>query len=135
MYLRDGKPDTKLSQTGPLAVAVPSALAAYQMATEAHGRLTLADLLLPAAQIADDGFVLDEIDAERLKSVADELAQFPASRAIYWRPDGRPCQAGDRVRIADLAQTYRRIAQEGVAWFYRGPFAATVAPPPSPCTR
>jgi gamma-glutamyltranspeptidase/glutathione hydrolase len=77
----------------------------------------------------------NEIDAERLKSVADELAQFPASRAIYWRPDGRPCQAGDRVRIADLAQTYRRIAQEGVAWFYRGPFAATVAPPPSPCTR
>jgi len=38
MYLRDGKPRPDLSQTGPLAVATPGALAAYSLAIKEHGR-------------------------------------------------------------------------------------------------
>ena len=43
MYLRDGKADTALSQTGALAVGVPGALAAYELATKpvSYTHLTL----------------------------------------------------------------------------------------------
>ena len=41
MFFRDGEPDTKLSQTGPLASGVPGALAAYQLAIEKAGQLRL----------------------------------------------------------------------------------------------
>src|SRR5262245_63557310 len=40
MYLRDGKPDSNLSQVGPLAVATPSALAGYALALKDHGKLS-----------------------------------------------------------------------------------------------
>ena len=43
MYIRNGKADTNLSQTGPLAVAVPGALAAYAHALRSHGKRSLAD--------------------------------------------------------------------------------------------
>src|SRR5437588_8129176 len=39
MYIKDGKPQPELSQTGPLAAATPGALAAYALALKEHGRL------------------------------------------------------------------------------------------------
>src|SRR5437667_7038406 len=43
MFLRDGRPQPELSQTGPLAAATPGALSAYALALRDHGRLKLAD--------------------------------------------------------------------------------------------
>src|SRR6187399_2333776 len=53
MYLKEGKPDPDLSQTGPLAAATPGALAAYALALKEHGRLKLADLAAPAGELAE----------------------------------------------------------------------------------
>src|SRR5688572_29817613 len=53
MFLKNGKPDTEASQTGPLASGVPGAIAAYSLAIEQHGQRKLPDLLLPAAKLAD----------------------------------------------------------------------------------
>src|SRR5687768_3833657 len=75
MYLRNGKPDTELSQTGPLASGVPGAVAAYSLAVEKHGREKLRDLLLPAAKIAEEGFAIDRIYAGKLKPSAKTLAR------------------------------------------------------------
>src|SRR5688572_22867522 len=63
MFLRDGKPQPELSQTGPLAVATPGALAAYDLALRCYGKLKLAEWIAPAAEIAEAGFPLDRIYA------------------------------------------------------------------------
>ena len=39
------------------------------------------------------------------------------------KPDGSPYAEGDTVRFHDLANTYRAIADGGIDYFYRGPFA------------
>jgi len=44
----------ELSQTGPLASGVPGALLAYEYAVEHYGRKKLKDLILPAAEVADN---------------------------------------------------------------------------------
>ncbi|MCL4159522.1 UNVERIFIED_CONTAM: hypothetical protein GTU68_037087 [Idotea baltica] len=126
MYLRDGKADTELSQTGPLAVAVPGALAAYAHALRSHGEKTLADVMLPAAKIAEEGFAVDKIFARKLESKKDLLAAFPATRDQLLKSDGSPYQTGDTLRQSDLAKTYRSIAVNGEKWFYEGPFAQTI---------
>ena len=69
MYVRDGQADTRLSQTGPLAIGVPGALAAYDLALRQHGALQLSDLLLRAADIAEAGFVLNEANASVLREM------------------------------------------------------------------
>ena len=123
MFVRGGKGDTSLSQTGALASGVPGSVAVYESAVERYGRHTFADALLPAADIAERGFAVDADYARRTSGVADRLRQFPASRAIFLRPDGAPLQAGDILRQSDLARSYRALAKAGSAWFYRGEFA------------
>lgn len=125
MYLRGGRPQPELSQVGPLAVATPGALAAYDQAVRRHGRLSLAKLLRPAANLAERGFPVNAHYAARLKVSAPLLRKFPAARRLLFR-DGRPLTTGDALRQPDLARTYRNIADEGVDWFYRGEFAERV---------
>ncbi len=67
MYLRDGKPQPELSLTGPLACGVPGALAAYDEAIRQHGRLSLRELLLPAAETAQRGFAIEAAYAGALR--------------------------------------------------------------------
>ena len=111
----------------PRRVGVPGALAAYQLAIEKAGRRRFADLLLPAAELADRGIAIDRVFAGNLRSKAEVLRRFEGSRSVLLKPDGQPYQEGEIVRQADLAGTYRAIAKEGIDWFYRGPFAQAVA--------
>lgn len=126
MFLRDGKADTSLSQTGALAPGVPGALAVYEMAAKRFGKLPLSDALTKAADRAESGFEITASYASRLRGSAKELAKFPASRAVFLTEDGKPRPAGTMLKQADLAASYRNIAKEGTAWFYGGGFAASL---------
>lgn len=126
MYLRDGKAVAELSQTGPLAVGVPGALAAYERAQQKHGRLSLAEVLKPAAQLADEGFQVDRVLARTFARSADTLQQFPVTAAALLKPDGTAYEEGELLRQPDLARSYRAIADEGTSWFYEGAFARRV---------
>ncbi len=127
MFMRNGKGDTELSQTGALASAVPGALAVYEQVVSKYGRKKLADLLLPAAQIAEDGFPIDFVYARKLKSTAEKLRLFESPRGIFFKTDGAPLNEGDVLKQPDLARSYRAMAADGVDWFYRGSFATAVA--------
>ena len=126
MFIRNGKPETRLSQTGALASGVPGALAAYEFAVKKFGRKKLKDLILPAAAIAEAGFTLDAGYANRLKLVAEDMAQFDSSRTVFFKADRTPYRHGDILKQPDLAKTYRAIADQGIDWFYRGPFAEAI---------
>jgi len=126
MYLRDGKPQPELSQHGPLAVATPGALAAYDLALRGNGRLKLADLILPAAEIAERGFPLDRSNAEAQASTGKLLLKTSGPGCSLLKADGSAYKEGDIVKQPDLARTYRGIAKEGPAYFYRGAFAEEV---------
>lgn len=123
MYLRDGKADTTLSQTGALASATPGALAAYEHAVRNYGKRPLAEHLSAAADVAEKGFPIDSKYAAKLKGAAKDLARFPASRAAFLKADGSPLHEGETLKQPDLARSYRAMAAEGIRWFYDGPFA------------
>jgi len=125
MFIRDGKAQPQLSQTGALAVGVPGSLAAYEFAVKKFGRRNLQELITPAADLAERGFTVSTNYARLLGSVSNELGGFSASRGIFFR-DGRTLGAGDLLRQPDLASSYRAIAKQGSRWFYRGDFAKAV---------
>ena len=126
MYLRDGRADTNLSQVGPLAVGVPGALRAYELSLKQCGKLSLAELLLPAADIAERGFAIDHVYARKLAATAEYLSRFEASKRVFFKADGKVYQEGETLKQTDLARSYRQIADSGVDWFYGGPFAESV---------
>ena len=124
MFVRDGKADTSLSQSGPLAAGVPGSLAAYDYAIRKFGKLTLKEHLENAAKVAEEGFALDATYASRLAATANDLKQFGGA---FLKRDGSPYKRGEILKQPDLAQSYRAIAREGIKWFYGGEFAQKAA--------
>ncbi len=123
MFIRNGKGDTELSQTGALASGVPGALAAYDLALKKCGKLTLKEHLLNAAKIAEEGFPLSSSYAHILREEVTNLNRFEGSRAVLLKTNGLPYEKGEILKQPDLAKTYRAIAEHGIGWFYGGPFA------------
>lgn len=126
MYVINGRLDDEASKTGALASGVPGYLKACAAAQAKHGKLKLADVLLPAAEIAEKGFPIDEVYERKLAATAAKLAKFPSSASIFLK-DGQPLKKGDTLVQTDLAATYRAVAEKGVEWFYEGEFASKTA--------
>ncbi|MGH9160678.1 MAG: gamma-glutamyltransferase [Vicinamibacteraceae bacterium] len=119
----DAVPDR--SRIGPLAAGVPGSVAGLVYAQEKYGRLPLADLLQPAVDLAEKGFVVSEALAGSLANAKALLETFPASARVFLT-NGKPYTAGDRLVQRDLARTLRLIASRGADGFYRGPVAEMI---------
>ncbi|MBI3869211.1 MAG: gamma-glutamyltransferase [Verrucomicrobia bacterium] len=126
MFVRNGRVDPRLSQTGPLAVGTPGALAAYAYAAKHFGRLGLKKLLEAPAMVAEHGFPIQRTYAERLLEEVRAVEADPGSRQILLNGSGRPWATGEVLLQPDLAASYRSIANQGEAWFYRGPYSRAV---------
>lgn len=126
MFVRDGVVIPGASQTGPLAVGVPGALAAYELAIERCGTMKLARLLEPGIEKAANGFEIRHGLASAIASQADSLRRYPGAKAIFLHHNGSPLEVGERLVQTDLARTYRQLGEYGSDWFYRGKLAQTV---------
>ena len=127
MYVVNGEVQSGLSKTGALAAGIPGSVAALHQLQQMAGKLSFSDVLLPAADIAETGFAIDNTLALRLERTADRLALFEASKAIYLHADGTPLKRGEKLVQQDLANSYRELAKHGPNWFYQGAFAGAVA--------
>lgn len=127
MFLRDGKAVPSLSRQGPLAVAVPGALAAYDMALREYGQLPMKQMLLWGASRAETGFKLDRLYARHVRAAFKSgLDEFPGLKALFVKDNGHPFRANEKLTQPDLANSYRQIADHGIEWFYQGEFAEKV---------
>ena len=106
--------------------AIPGVPAALASVLAQHGTWPLARVLEPAIALAENGFILNEGEADRWASARAELAKFGAGVGTYLKSDGTVWRAGDRVTNPLLARTLRRLATEGVASFYKGSIAAEI---------
>ncbi len=129
MYLAsDGSIDRSLTATGYLAPGVPGTVRGLVLAHERFGSLPWSDLVLPAVELAERGFLLPESLARGLNAqVSGPMKPFPASVAAYGKPGGGEWEAGDRIILADLGRTLRALATDGADAFYRGWIADRIA--------
>ncbi len=128
MYLGpDGKP-TRDSREGWRSVGVPGSVAGLWEAWHSLGskHKTWPELLAPAIELAERGFVVDAAFAGTLDWVKERLAKFPASAALFL-PNGAPPALGATWRDPELAAVLRRISELGPPGFYEGPVAETLA--------
>ena len=128
MYLdADGQIDRSLTRAGYLAAGVPGSVRGLDAAHRRLGRLPWKDLVLPAATLAETGFVLSDALAASLNAELVLMAPFAASLAAYGKPGGGPWLAGDRIVLTDLGRTLRSIATDGAEVFYSGWVADRIA--------
>lgn len=121
MYLRDGQIDISLTNAGYLAPGVPGTVRGLALAHKRFGKLPWKEVVMPAVQLADEGFVLSEALSRSLnKQLSGAMGRFPSSVEAYGKPGGGTWGSGDRIVLKELAKTLRAIATSGPDAFYKG---------------
>ena len=122
MYLdASGNINRSLTAAGYLAPGVPGTVRGMEAAHKRFGKLPWRDVVMPAVELAENGFVLNAGLARGLNSeVRGRMSAFPASVAAYGKPGGGEWAEGDRIVLRDLGRTLRAIATEGPNAFYTG---------------
>lgn len=128
-----------IPSTGPLSATVPAVLDACVVALAQYGTKSLGEVMQPAIELAD-GFPLDELRVQYIKTRSPVFSQWPEAKRIFL-PNGEVPQLGDIFVQKDLARTLREIvkAEHGAAqkgrleglkaardYFYKGPIGKRI---------
>ena len=117
MYLdENGNYITDKSKVGGLAVGVPGTIAGIFAVHEKLGTLPIEIVLQPVIDLANNGFIITEQQAERFTTYGPIFKEVNNTSSIYTQP----WKAGDTFKNKALAQTLQRIAKNGVSEFYEG---------------
>ncbi|WP_426061918.1 gamma-glutamyltransferase [Hymenobacter sp. B1770] len=122
MYLdKQGNVIEGLSTAGALAVGTPGTVAGMATLHKQLCKLSWPSLVQPAVALAAKGFPLTLKEAAGLnRTRADFMKYNTGSTPAYVRPGGGEWQAGDTLRLPELARTLARVRDHGRAGFYRG---------------
>ncbi len=88
------------------------------------GRLPFASLFDPAIHVALQGMPATKALAGWLATRGPDLARLPATKAIFFKPDGSSYREGDLFRQPALAATLQQVATRGADYMYKGRWAA-----------
>ncbi len=127
MFLdENGEYSREIHHNSHLAVGVPGTVAGFALAHRSYGKLPWEQLVRPAVDLAEEGFVLTQALARSLAALVERYQQYPATIEAFSR-NGEAYAAGETLRQPDLARTLRRIMRQGRDGFYRGETARLIA--------
>jgi len=111
------------SVNGHLASGVPGTVAGLFESMK-YAKLSFKQLIQPAIELAEKGFVITEREAASFNNLQDELNEdntVPSAfqSKLQWK-------AGDTLIQQDLANTLKRIRDQGIKGFYEGKTAQLI---------
>lgn len=125
MYLDSaGNPLLDLSQNGHLASGVPGSVAGIFEAYK-YAKLPFKKLIQPAIDLAEFGFVITKDEASSLNYYKKDFIKYNSVTPIFVKEQG--WKAGDTLIQKDLANTLKRIRDNGRKGFYEGETAKLIA--------
>jgi gamma-glutamyltranspeptidase/glutathione hydrolase len=111
---------------GPSSCGVYGTPRGMTQALERFGTASLADLVAGPARVAREGAELTPIQAYLVRILGPILISRPEGEAIY-APRGRLAEAGERIRMPELADLLDRLGREGPGFLYEGDVAAAIS--------
>lgn len=119
MYVDEsGEAQPDKSRKGALAVGVPGSVDGMVRLHERFGSMPWSDLIAPAITMAEEGFPITALQAERLQAIQEDLLTYNTHDRIPLLGIG--WHSGDTLRQPDLARTLRAIQQKKREGFYWG---------------
>lgn len=104
------------------SVTVPGAVAGWVALSERFGKLPFADLLAPAIEIAERGYLIPVVVQQKWAAATPELQGQPGF-AQSFLPWGRAPKVGELFHFKAAARALRLIAQTRGEAYYRGEIA------------
>ncbi|KAK0113222.1 hypothetical protein ONS95_014917 [Cadophora gregata] len=130
LNLREGEIG-EIPMTSVHSVTVPGAPAGWVDTVDmfGSGKVSLAEILAPAAEMGENGFPVSELTAQFWASGENKLRKASPNFAEMLKkdssaPDGyRAPKAGELFKNPNLARTFRTLGKEGKKGFYTGRIA------------
>ena len=117
LYLdENGDVIPKLSTVGGMAVGIPGAVAGILEVHKKMGTLPLKQLMQPAIDLAEKGYVVTEKQAKSFKRYSELFVEVNGKDTFF----AQGHQTGDTIVNPALAKTLRAIAEKGNKGFYDG---------------
>jgi gamma-glutamyltranspeptidase/glutathione hydrolase len=98
---------------GPLAAVTPGTAGGILTMLAEYGKLSLADVLEPAIQMAD-GYPIEAQAADTIESQKERIKEWPYSRQVFLTHPGKEREApeaGEVFHQPDLAATLRKLVE------------------------
>lgn len=124
MYLDSaGNPLLNLSQDGHLASGVPGTIAGLFECMK-YAKLPFKKLIQPAIDLAEKGYVISENEASSLNYYQKDFKRYNSVMPVFVRAE--KWKPGDTLFQKDLANTLKRIRDNGQQGFYEGETARLI---------
>ena len=107
------------------SVTVPGAVASWVALSERFGKLPFEDLMQPAIEMAERGYLLPVVVQQKWAAATPELQNLPGF-AQSFLPWGRAPQVGELFQFAAAAKGLRAIAKTKAQAFYGGEIAQAI---------
>ena len=108
------------------SVTVPGAVSSWVAMSERFGKLPFADLMEPAIEIAERGYLVPPVVQQKWAAATAELKSQPGF-ANAFLPWGRAPAVADLFQFKAAAKGLRAIAETKGAAFYKGEIAEAIA--------
>lgn len=112
----------KAPKRGVDAITVPGVVAGWAALHERYGKLPFAELMEPAIEIAERGYAVPPVVAQKWAAAVPELKDQPGF-AHTFMPEGRAPKVGERFVFKGAAETLKRIGASKGRDFYEGEIA------------
>jgi gamma-glutamyltranspeptidase/glutathione hydrolase len=113
-------------ERGPDSVTVPGAVGAWMALSERFGKLPFADLMAPAAEFAERGYLLPVVVQQKWAAATPILRNQPGFAQAFL-PWGRAPEVGELFRFPAAARALRLIGETRGEAYYRGEIAEALA--------
>jgi gamma-glutamyltranspeptidase / glutathione hydrolase len=125
-FVRKYGPDARTPpKRGIDSVTVPGAVASWVALSERFGKLPFADLLEPAIDIAERGYLVPVVVQRKWVAAIPELGHMPGF-AESFLPWGRSPNVGELFQFKGAARALRAIAETRGQAFYSGEIAQAI---------
>ena len=123
----------RVNDAGYTSICTPGWVKTMATILDRWGTISWAEAIAPAAQIAEEGFVVTDRMASRWLRKArypeaceliDYIRLNPEASRIYLKADGSPYDLGELLRNPDYARTLRHLGEKGPQDFYTGELGA-----------
>ena len=107
------------------SVSVPGAVAGWVALSERFGKLPFADLMEPAIEIAERGYLMPTVVQQKWAAATDEMKSLPGFAQTFL-PWGRAPNVGELFQFKAAAKALRAIADSKGAAYYGGEIAQAI---------
>jgi len=123
-----GNYDKNKAQFSLLSAGVPGTVAGLHLALTKYGTMSWQEVLEPSIKLAEEGFAVPYDLANILASsrYKKRLSSNIAAAESYYKKDKSNYEAGETLKLPDLAWTLRQLAEYGPDAFYKGEIAKKI---------